>query len=124
MKKLVLSVLALTTVSGIYAQKLSPNAEALLMGKNGNKATTLLSKGIKTDIETVKVFIDLYDENAIAQIEKLGGKVYLGFDNCITAEIPVSSLREVSELDDVRYVEMGAPVHLCMDVARNATKVD
>lgn len=125
-KAVLISLFSALMTFGAYAQKLSPNAEALLLRQNGCTATMLKSfdDTVKIETETVKVFINLNDEKALDQVRALGGKVFMTFDGMATAEVPVASLRAVSELDDVSYVEMGAPVHLCMDVARDKSGID
>lgn len=117
--------MALAAVMGLNAQKLSPNAEALLMRQEA-RSNRLLSNFNSADTvpASVKVFINLNDPSALDRIRDLGGTVYTAYDDYATALLPVSVLREVSQLDDVKYVEMGAPVHLCLDQARKSTNVN
>ena len=112
--------LATATAFGLNAQKLSPNAEALLLSKKGHKATMLksLRDTVKVEVEAVKVFIDMNDNAAVEAVKSMGGQIYNTYGSIATAEVPVSVLREVSELPQVDYVEMGSEVHLCMDKAR------
>ncbi len=125
MKTFLLTALALTATSGLYAQKLSPNAEALLMTRHSRPAgMRMLSVSDSTSVETVKVFIDMYDDAAINEIEKLGANVYMNFDGCVTAEVPVDRLREISEIDDVKFVQMGTPVNLLLDKVRPSIGMD
>ncbi len=114
----------LVAVSGVYAQKLSPNAEALLMHRPGAPAFTIKADGDTLAVKQVKVFIELDDIGVLEQIERLGGKVYTDFGNCVTASVPVASLRDISELEGIKFIEMGSPVNLLMDKARVATGVD
>jgi len=123
-----LAILALAVYAALSlgAQKLSPSTEALLHRKEGNKVRMLKSyKDTATVVaETVKVFIDLNNPDALDQVRALGGKVFVEYGSQATAEVPVSALREISELDGVRYVEAGSPIHLCMDTARMHTQAD
>lgn len=110
----------------LSAQKLSPNTEALLHRQEGNKVRMLKSYSDTATVvtETVKVFIDLNNPDALDKVRALGGKVFVEYGSQATAEVPVSALRAISELDEVRYVEAGSPIHLCMDTARMHTQVD
>lgn len=125
-KKLILISLAAIAAVSVSSQKLSPNAEALLLRQNGKTSTVLKSYSdtVRLQTDRVKVFINLNDERALDEVRSMGGKIFTTFDGIATAEVPVVSLRAISELDDVKYVEMGAPVHLCMDVARRVTGID
>ncbi|MCM1484512.1 MAG: S8 family serine peptidase [Muribaculaceae bacterium] len=121
-------IIALATVTafGAQAQKLSPNAEALLLSQKGRTASMLRSYAdtAKVEVETVKVFIDVNDPKAYDTVEKMGGRVYFTYGATATAEVPVSALRAVSELSTVDYVDMGAPIHLCMDQVRQACYIN
>jgi len=127
MKK-VITILTLVacTVLSLGARKLSPSAEALLQKQEGRTVRMLKSyKDTATVVtETVKVFIDLNNPDALDKVRALGGKVFVEYGSQATAEVPVTALREISEIDDVQYVELGSPVHLCMDTARMRTLAD
>ncbi len=99
-------------------------AEALLMHRPGAPAFTIKADGDTLAVKQVKVFIELDDIGVLEQIERLGGKVYTDFGNCVTASVPVASLRDISELEGIKFIEMGSPVNLLMDKARVATGVD
>lgn len=114
------------SVLGVQARKLSPNAEALLMRQSGRVSTMMKSYGDTSlvEVDKVKVFIDMNNEDAIEAVERCGGRVFLTFGETATAEVPVNALRLISEHPSVSYVEMGSPVHLCMDQARQQSGID
>ena len=94
------------------------------MHRPGAPAFTIKADGDTLAVKQVKVFIELDDIGVLEQIERLGGKVYTDFGNCVTASVPVASLRDISELEGIKFIEMGSPVNLLMDKARVATGVD
>lgn len=119
MNRIILSALALTAASGLFAQKLSPGTTTFLMQKeNRETSSRLLKTELPATPSTVRVFIDLFDTDAISEIEKLGGKVFTEFDGCVTAEVPVDSLVKISELEGVKYISNGSKVNLLMDRVR------
>lgn len=118
-------MMATAAVFGLSAQKLSPNAKALLLDQKGNKATMMsLRDTAKVEVESVKTFIEISDPQVLDEIKAMGGKIYYTFGNTATGELPVSVLREVSELPGVKYVEMGSEVQLCMDEARKQSNIN
>lgn len=125
-KKLLIAALLAAYAIGLQAQKLSPNAQALLSRFDGKKSTMLksFSDTTTTEVEAVKVFLDITDEAVLDSVRMFGGKIYTSFGDVFTAQIPVHALRDISRLQSVRYVEMGAPVHLCMDKARELSGID
>lgn len=121
---------AALTLFGAAAQKLSPNAEALLLNRQGagmhSPSVRFKPLSVTDSVapEKVKVFINYAAASALDSVESLGGRVYQTFDTYATAEVPVDNLRAVSELGGVRFVEMGSPVHLCNDIAREISGIN
>lgn len=118
-------MMATAAVFGLNAQKLSPNAKALLLDRKGDKATMMsLRDTARVEVESVKAFIEINNPDVLDEIKAMGGKIYCSFGNTATGELPVSVLEAVSELPGVDYVEMGSEVQLCMDEARKATNIN
>lgn len=112
---LLLSALGLTAMG----QKLSPNTEAFLLRP--------VEKSVRSAGEsaaTVMAYVKYNAPEAIEGIEALGGTVNSRTTSFLTAEIPVNSLRAISELESVDYVQMGSPVKPNLIYARAMSNAD
>ena len=125
-KKLLLYVLMCGAAAVANSQKLSPNAQALLDNFDGKKSVMLrtFSDTVATEVKTAKVFLDVDDESVLDSVRMYGGRVFMYKDGLATAELPLHSMREISELGSIRYVDMGGPIHLCMDEVRKMSGID
>lgn len=74
--------------------------------------------------EYISAFIYLNDNANIEAIEKEGVKINTHLKEIITASIPVDKIEIVAALPDVKYVQMGTPVHKRMNKARVTSRVD
>lgn len=72
----------------------------------------------------VNAFLHLNEDADLAKIKALGVYIDSDFGNIVTARIPVDKLETLSQLTDVKYVEIGTPVRQAMDKARPAGNVD
>lgn len=123
MKKnlLLLASLAMMGTS-VFAQKLSPNTELLLLNRNN---TQMLKSFGCEESQTVGAYVKVKNEDVLAEIEKLGGAVNANLTGTlVTMTIPVDKIRTIAELDDVEYIQVGDPVKELMDEARTATNVN
>lgn len=122
---LILTSLFLLSGSVGLAQKLSSSAEMLLL-KQKDTRTKLQGKTQAASDTTISAFIKITSDKAISQIEELGCTIHrsVAFSDYITASVPLSSLRQVAELESVSYVRAANRVHLLMDEARAQCNVD
>lgn len=130
MIRYIIPIFALATALCAPAQKLSPNAEVMLMHRETRGIPTrpiahTYSVADSVIPETVRVFVTYDSETALDSLCVFGGRVYQTFgDGFATAEVPVDNLRAFSSLGGIRYVEMGTEVHLCNDVVRSLTGIN
>lgn len=128
-KRFTIILSAFAATLALSAQKLSPNAEALLLHRalHGPQSAAPM-KSIAQDgpemPERVRAFVTFDDESSLDSLNYFGGRVYQTFGHCATAEVPVDRLRDFSNLGGIRYVEMGNPVHLCNDIVRNLSGIN
>ena len=120
-KLLLLASLAMLGTS-VFAQKLSPNTELLLLNRSN---TSMLKTFGCEDAQTVGAFVKVKNQDVLAEIEKLGGAVNNTVsETLVTMTIPVDQIRAVAALDDVEYIQVGDPVKEAMDKARATANVD
>lgn len=112
---LLLSALALSAMG----QKLSPNTEAFLL-----RPATKSVRSAGEPAATIKAYVKINAPQAIEAIEALGATVNSRTTHYLTAEIPVNSLRAISELESVDYVQMESPVKPNMIYARAMSNAD
>lgn len=107
----------------VFAQKLSPSTELLLLGRTagvGLKSVT----GSASD-QTFDAYVKISDQSVLSEIERLGGKVRTNMGgNLVTMSLPVATLREVAALDAVNYIQAAGKVYLRTDKARADVGVD
>lgn len=78
--------------------------------KAGNKQKT-----------TIGAFIFLEDGASVDGIVNLGADVYSHVGNIVTAEVPVENIVTISELEEVRNIDVEKPLRLFNDESRKAT---
>lgn len=74
--------------------------------------------------EYISTFIYLQENAETQSLEQEGVKISSRTKNIITAQVPIDVLETVAALPEVKYVQMGTPVHKKMDKARIASKAD
>ncbi len=118
-----LSLIVILLLSGglVSAQKLAPNAQALLSWPQQEKS---LLKNASNAPETMKAFITVNNLNVTDSIVALGGKVSVITDELLTGELPLDALQVISELDGVVYIKAASPVRQLLDEARRVSGVD
>ncbi len=118
-----LSLIVILLVSGglVSAQKLAPNAQALLSWPQQEKS---LLKNASNTPETMKAFITIDNLDVVDSIKALGGSVSVITDELLTAELPLNALQAISELDGVVYIKASSPVRQLLDEARRVSGVD
>ena len=124
MKRNIFLALSLALASGTaFAQKLSPNAEILLLNKGDKSMAKAYGNSVLAD--SVEAFVRVKDAKAAEDINGLGAVVLSKIsDRLITALIPFNALRQVAELENVEYVQAATKVKLLMDKARADANVD
>lgn len=108
----------------LYAQKLSPNAEAYLLRPELHRSFMPSGVAGTTEPERVNAIVEMNDPAAIGSLEALGVDVYVQVGSRVTASIPVGALREVAALEEVAYVQMASSVTPCMDQVRRSAGVE
>lgn len=118
--KYILAAVLFCAGTSVFAQKLSPSTETLLI-----EHSQRTSKGEVATDETVHAYVKITDSAVLQEIEKLGGKIHSqAAAGYVTATLPVSALRAVASLDEVEYVRAGNRIELLMDDARSDASVD
>ena len=121
MKKSLLLVALLMAGTATFAQKLSPNTTMMLRNRTFAPEQCAQSVDGRTSAvsESVGAYVKIKSQSVISDIEALGGTVRTNpGGNLITADLPLSALQRISELDGVDYIEASKPVNICMDKAR------
>ncbi len=122
MKKLFILAAILFCCGSIFAQKLAPNATALLH-QNRVAAARGLDKALPAD--TVRTFVSITSLDAIEKIEKAGGIVLSQpGEALLTVDVPTSALADLAAIEEVSRVQAASRVRPLMDVARAAGKVN
>ena len=122
-KKSVLLVSFMLLSSFGFAQKLSPSTRMLLneTAASSNKK----AKAAAAEETTVSTFITIKSQDVINDIEKLGAKVNTRVsETLVTANVPMSAITPISNLDGVVSVSVGTEARLLMDEARRQLGVD
>lgn len=105
------------------AQKLSPGASVQLMQPDMKKAGMAAENAAGG--QKVEVFVRTSGADAIEKIKALGGEVRGVYGNgSITASLPLSAVRSVSELEEVEYIQVANKARLLMDAARKDAGAD
>ena len=110
-----------------FAQKISPRTSLMLQEmRTAKKKVKATNDFLKTDTEkAVSAFITIKSTDAIEKIEKLGAKINSKIsETLVTADIPVSAIVQISNLDEVVSVSVGTEVRLMMDEARRLLGAD
>ncbi len=122
MKKFFILAAILFCCGSIFAQKLAPNAAALLH-QNRVAATRGLDKALPAD--TVRTFVSITSSDAIEKIEKAGGIVLSQpGEALLTVDVPTSALADLAAIEEVSRVQAASPVRPLLDVARAAGNVN
>jgi subtilisin family serine protease len=131
MRKTLLTLFAaLLTAGYVSAQsgKLSPYTRIYLeqhkteVQQQRAKAASGKSAGSVRD--SIDTFLKLNDGQDVSEIEGVGVRVVNRFGQLLTVRIALGDVEKVATLPSVKDIDMGAPVHLCNDSARIASKVD
>lgn len=110
---------------GTQAQKLSPQAKIIALQNERAQSVSSHPSLATADTTAIPVFLHLTSEDALVQIETLGGKVHARFGNGrVTATLPAGALQQIADIDGVSYVQPAGNVHLLMDEARGEAGAD
>lgn len=124
-KKSVLLASLLMAGGAVFAQKLSPSTNMLLMQRTQGLGVNLKSMPTVNDDETVDAYVKINSQAVLKQIEALGGKVRTNLGgNLVTVALPIAKIHEIADLDDVAYISAAPKAHLLMDNARADANVD
>ena len=73
----------------------------------------------------ISAFVRVTDDAAIGELESLGVQIMSTFDDgLITALIPIDGVEAVADIEGVSRIEVGEPMQLDTDLARQASNVD
>ena len=121
-KKAILMASFLLVGSFSFAQKLSPSTSMML---HEARTAQKKAKAANATPQTVSAFITVKSQDAIAKIEALGAKVNSRIsETLVTADMPLSAIEPISNLDEVVSVSVGTEAKLLMDNARKLLGVD
>lgn len=126
-KSLIIPLFLLACATSFAQSKLSLQTQFYLSGQQQNKSKELLKVFNTRTIgeeQYMSAYIHIHPGTDLSQIEALGVKLGIRLPEILTAQIPVSQLKAVAELECVKYVQMGTKAQPQMDVARNLTLVD
>lgn len=123
MKKRNVVLASLLMLSGaVFAQKLSPSTEMLLL--NHATGVGVKTEALSTDGESVNAFVKINSQTVLGDIERLGGVVRTNpGGNLVTVSLPIAKLREIAALDDVAFIQAAPKVFTRMDKAREDCNV-
>ena len=133
MRKTLLTLFAaLLTAGHVSAQsgKLSPYTRIYLqqhkteVQQQRAKAASGKSASAGSVRDSIDTFLKLNDGSDVSEIEGVGVRVVNRFGQLLTVRIALGDVEKVATLSSVKDIDMGAPVHLCNDSARIASKVD
>lgn len=124
-KKSVLLASMLMAGGAVFAQKLSPSTNMLLMQRAQGLNVNTKSMATVNEDETFDAYVKINSQAVLKQIEALGGKVRTNMGgNLVTVALPVAKIQEIANLDDVTYIQAAPKVRLLMDNARADANVD
>lgn len=124
-RKTVLLASMLMAGSAVFAQKLSPSTNMLLMQRAQGLGVTTKSVSANAADETFDAYVKINSQAVLQQIEALGGKVRTNMGgNLVTVSLPIAKINEIAALDDVNYIQAAPKVRLTMDKARADANVD
>jgi subtilisin family serine protease len=92
----------------------------LRVGKIPAKTTSYRAESsVAVDgLEKAEVFVKSRDPAVTAgKIKKLGGQVHMRAGNILTANIAMSDLEKLAEMEDVEFIESGKPIQMKNDFA-------
>ena len=132
MKRLLLSIVAATTLVGAFAQlqsgPLSPVSRFMdeyvthmvFIKSNNMKAESMFEREYAPTrmikgVEYADAFIGFSDPAVVSKLKAQGVIVNCVFDDFLTAQIPLTSLEHVSKLSGVNSVEMSRLLEMCTD---------
>ena len=133
MRKTLLTLFAaLLTAGHVSAQsgKLSPYTRIYLqqhkteVQQQRAKAASGKSASAGSVRDSIDTFLKLNDGCDVSEIESVGVRVVNRFGQLLTVRMALGDVEKVATLPSVKDIDMGAPVHLCNDSARIASKVD
>ena len=138
MKRLLLSIIATTTLISAFAQMqngLSNSVSRFMdeyvtqmgfVASNNMKAQSMFEREFAptrmiNGVEFADAFIDFSDKSIISKLKAQGVIVNCVFDDFMTAQIPLSNLERVSNLPGVTSVEMSRLLEMCTDSTMRKT---
>ncbi len=129
MKNLLSTFLILLFALGLSAQssKLSPLTRAFLSGKKlPNSTSSLLKLASSGEDSYINGYIHFNDGINKALVEEYGVTINVEFQesNIVTAKIPVTVIEQLSQLPEIDYIELAAPLYRKLDNARRLTNVN
>ena len=113
----ILSVMAAVTIAMAATivdarNVISPRSQVMLRNKHEHPQAAMTS-----------CFIKYTDRQVLAELQALGVVINYEFGNIITAQVPVGMVPRVAKLARVQSVQTAAPMSLCNDEARSASRV-
>ncbi len=122
MKKYFLLASALFCGGSLFAQKLAPNAQALL-----HQRSAALTRGLDkaAPADTIRAFVSITGPEAIEKIQQTGAVVLSQIgESSLTVDLPTSALATLADIEEVSRVQAASRVRPLMDKARAAAGVD
>src|SRR5574344_1082659 len=133
MRKTLLTLFAALLTAGHVSEqssKLSPYTRIYLqqhkteVQQQRAKAASGKSAGAGSVRDSIDTFLKLNDGCDVSEIESVGVRVVNRFGQLLAVRMALGDVEKVATLPSVKDIDMGAPVHLCNDSARIASKVD
>lgn len=122
-----LVLLLLATALCAPAQKLSPQAERLLMGRRTNLPARVAAvlRDTLPQRASVRAFITYSDPAALDSVRAVGGTIGTLFaGDKATATLPVDALRRLASVPSVNYIETAVQTHPLLDRGRTQAGVN
>lgn len=119
--------IALTATWG--QSKLSPLMRQTIKMGNMDKSSVVDStfspvRKARAGKTYISAFVRYNDPSAIDSLEAAGAIIRTRTSSFVTADLPADAIDEISSIESIEYIEMGAPVTKKMDEAKKASDVN
>ncbi len=120
MRKGLLILFALALVSGAEAQSKFSSARSLLVKEQQETALQQSRRAGQVEEQLVGCFIK-FSAPCKEELKALGVKPQVVLDDVMTAQVPVSVMDQVAQLEQVTSIEIGQQLQKFTDAARKST---
>lgn len=121
--QILLSVAMLSTSA--MAQKLSPSLQMLLTNANNSSVKVKSIAKVNKKENTIGAFLRVDGRDTIEKLKEKGFKINnIVSDSLVTATLKIDQIKELSEIEGVKYIQAATSARLLLDKARADAGVD